>query len=186
MSDASRTAPAPPAPPARPARPNGAGANGYDGAVVARARRLVEGTARPQADIGAELGVPASTISMWKRVYAWKRPADAPPPPPNAGTRRDPAVIAAARRARLVKRLFRAFDRQLLDVEARLKAADRDSEDKDARVLGTLARTLGTLIALERGDGAAATEPEPIDRERLRADLARRINAWAEAGGEAE
>ena len=65
-------------------------------------------------------------------------------------------------------RLLRAVDRQIGMIDTRLRKKGADVEEKDARMLGLLAKTLATLIALDRDDGATAKEPEPADRGELR------------------
>ena len=87
------------------------------------------------------------------------------------------------RRTRMIDRLYRVFDRQTSDLEARAARPDTTTDEKDARALSVLAKTLETLIALDRDDGAKTAEPEPADRERYNAELARRIKEWAERGG---
>jgi transposase-like protein len=136
-------------------------------------RRDVEGTTRTIQDIAEEHGVGKSTISAWIRKYGWRRPMGAPPLRIAGGGRdRD------GQRARLVARLHTAFSAQLAALEKRASEAQGDSIDKDARTLGVLAKTLETLIELDR-DGAKVGEPEPRDRGRLRLELAERIAAWA-------
>ena len=168
---------------------NGAAAEPFGDALRAEARRLVETTVLPQSLIASRLAISPGRLSSWKTRGRWSRPAGAPAAPQLNGARRGRRIgetidKAAARRTRMIARLYKAFERQVADVESRLLAAPAATEEKDARTLGTLARTLATLIALERDDGATATEPEPVDREELDADLARRIKRWAEGGEE--
>jgi hypothetical protein len=88
--------------------------------------------------------------------------------------------------AEVVKaRLLRAVDRQIDKIEQRVRKKDASVDEKEARTLGTLAKTLQTLIALDRDAGAQPDQPEPLDRDELRAALARRLSIWAEQGGEA-
>jgi len=77
-------------------------------------------------------------------------------------------------------RLITAVDRQLGKIETRLRKRGAEPEEKDARILGNLAKTLATLMALERDGGAKATQTEPVDRGEFRVELARRIAAWAD------
>ncbi|HVY20461.1 MAG TPA: hypothetical protein VHA70_10335 [Bauldia sp.] len=154
-------------------------------AAVAEARRMVEGTTLSQHAIAQQLRVSDSTVSLWKKRWGWMRPEGSPVAPPEfAG--RDTAKAAEKRRDVLVGRLYRVFDRQLMDVESRAADAVAVTEEKDARTLGTLARTLGTLIALEAGgereDGAPADEPERYDPDEVRARLAARLAGLREEG----
>lgn len=77
-------------------------------------------------------------------------------------------------------RLIRAVDRQIAKIETRVCKKGATVDEKDARTLGTLAKTLQTLIALDRDAGAQPDQPEPADRDKLDADLAARIKRWAE------
>lgn len=88
------------------------------------------------------------------------------------------------KREDLVDRLYKAFERQMGEFEARLGAAAQAGVDeKDARTLGSLARTLEKLIGLrgENGgvDGNLKTE---VDIERLREELARRLERLCPKG----
>ena len=155
--------------------------------VWAEARRLVEETKLPQGVIARELGLSPTTLSARKNREGWTRPPGAPEAFLLSGGRQRWSGVekpdkAAARRTRLTGRLYRAFERQIADVEARAFNPKTKTEEKDARTLGTLARTLATLMALDRDDGATAKEPERVDRGKLNAELARRIARWAEGG----
>ncbi|TPQ48544.1 hypothetical protein C2U72_22855 [Prosthecomicrobium hirschii] len=81
----------------------------------------------------------------------------------------------------LVLRLFRMVDAQIGEIERRLTAADGTGPDeKDARTLAALARTIELLIDLEaktRPEAPAA--PEEGDEDAFRTELARRIRGLA-------
>jgi hypothetical protein len=143
--------------------------------ILREARRRVETTAEPQAAIAAELGIPRRRLSELKRHNGWSRPHGAPVAVPG----RRPGKRGGRG---LVARLYRAFEEQLAGVEARLAAPGTVIEEKDARTLGSLARTLETLMSLEKRDTGAKKPTEPTDIDQLRAELARRIDRWA-AGG---
>jgi hypothetical protein len=117
-----------------------------------------------------------------RRRENWTRPDDAPLAPMADRDTRNPAERATARRRRMIERIYRVFSRQLSDIEARARHAGTIAEEKDARMLGTLARTLGTLMALERDDGAEANEPESVDPNEIRARIAQRLFAMGAAG----
>ncbi|TBW40996.1 hypothetical protein EYW49_02235 [Siculibacillus lacustris] len=77
----------------------------------------------------------------------------------------------------LVERLFRAVERQIAEIERRFDGAAPPSlEEKDARTLGALARTLELLIGLEKQAGRDPTAAEP-DIDEFRLDLARRLES---------
>lgn len=99
-----------------------------------------------------------------------------------------PAIKPKAKRtipkARLIERLYKAFDRQMRDFEARMAqlgdTVDGEigaaANEKDARTLGTLARTLEKLIELRASDAASdPTNDKGTDIDSLREELARRI-----------
>jgi uncharacterized protein YjcR len=157
--------------------------------VVLEARRRVEDTIESQTAIATSLGIPPSTLSMWKTRGGWERPQGAPLPPALGGAsqgRTAGQIIdkVTAKRQRMIARLYRAFERQVAEMESRLARAGSTLEEKDARTLGTLARTLGTLMALEKDDSAKAKDTERSDNQDLRAELARRIRRWAEGRAE--
>ncbi|WMS41687.1 hypothetical protein RDV64_16630 [Acuticoccus sp. MNP-M23] len=81
-----------------------------------------------------------------------------------------------AGRARLVTRLFNAFGKQLDDIEARVEAADGAKILDDTRVLSGLAKTLETLLGVER----RLSEPgggKAMDLDAVRTELAERLAA---------
>jgi hypothetical protein len=151
------------------------------------ARRMMEGTILSAASIAYRLGVPPSTLSMRAKREGWVRPDGAPKPLDLRGARGgrkqgEELDKMLPRRKRMITRLYRAFERQVAEIEERLARPGAETEEKDARTLGTLARTLETLIALERDNGALATAPESVDIDQLDEELARRIGDWAEEG----
>lgn len=167
-----------------------AGANGglpalrtgraYGAETVAEARRLIETTDLSLQEIALRIDVSSSTLSIWRRRGDWARPGLAPMAPTLGRADASPAGRAADRKRKMLDRLYRVFSRQLSDIEARLREEGAVADAKDARLLATLARTLGTLTALERDDGAEAHQPEPIDLDELRARIARRLADFEE------
>jgi transposase-like protein len=152
-------------------------------ALKAEARRHVEGTTLSLREIAQRLDIAASTLSRWKAEENWTRPAGAPVRPAFSGNGPGKTVSPEARRIRMIGRLYRVFDRQTADLEARAVRPGGTTDEKDARTLSVLAKTLETLIALDRDDGAKATKPESVDRADYRAELARTLSRWAEEGG---
>ncbi len=151
-------------------------------ALKAEARREVEGTTLSLYEIARRMDIAASTLSKWKAEEHWVRP-DGAPTQPHFGGKAPPRKQTPEERSRdMIGKLYRVFVRQAGDLEARAARPGATTEEKDARTLSVLAKTLETLIALDRDDGAKTAEPEPADRDRLNADLARRIKEWAERG----
>lgn len=106
---------------------------------------------------------------------------------------RDAAQPGESPRVRLLKRLWRAAERQVADIEARAKRFDpaegeappraaADAE-KDARALALLARTLRELVAAEE-DATVKPEKDADDTVRdldeFRRELARRLERLRE------
>ncbi|MEP9352061.1 hypothetical protein ABLE93_00530 [Xanthobacter sp. KR7-65] len=114
-----------------------------------------------------------------------------------AGGRPVPAPAGRPDRKGLLRRLWRAAERQINEIEDRLaRAADPVAEDaapraaadteKDARALAVLARTLRELSALEadaRKMRKAKTQDDGIrDLDSFRRELARRLDRLREGG----
>jgi transposase-like protein len=148
----------------------------FPDAVVERVRDLVTGTALPIVEIARQTGISHSTVGNWIRKGGWRRPPGAPAMLSRA------AEDFTLRRARLLVRLYRVLGRQLDGIEQRAREEDGGAIEKDARTLGVLAKTLETLIALGRDDGASRTEPEFAERDEMDAALADRITRWAKGG----
>jgi DNA invertase Pin-like site-specific DNA recombinase len=88
-------------------------------------------------------------------------------------------------RSVLVKRLFQAVERQIADIERRLASlTSTGSDEKDARTLAALARTIELLIGLERQAKSETPEAPEADVDDLRRELARRIANLRRAGGD--
>lgn len=148
----------------------------FPDSVVAAVGELVTGTSLALGEIARQTGVSESTVKNWLVKRNWRRPAEAPQ------LRARGPGDHSVRRARLQTRLYRVLGRQLDAIEARARREDSETIEKDARTLGVLAKTLETLNALGRDDGARMTEPEFADRDELDAALAERIKRWAEGG----
>jgi hypothetical protein len=156
------------------------------GAVMGETRRLYEGTTHSLHEIARRVDALVGTVSHWGIKYHWVRPEGAPVKSARFRRRPRAPLTAHARRAVMVQRLYGVFDRQTSDLEARAVDPLGRTDEKDARTLSVLARTLETLIALDRDDGASSDTPEPADREKFNAELADRIRRWAEQGAPVE
>ena len=159
------------------ARPNGAtpaeagrgamAALAADPALSAEARRRVEETSDSYRRIADDLALPPGSLHRHASLNGWRRPPDAPAAPARARGAppgRRPLAATMGDAEAVMGRLVRAVDRQVGRIESRLRKRGADFEEKDARILGTLAKTLATLMALERDGGAKARETEPVDR----------------------
>lgn len=133
----------------------------------AEIRAAYEGSDLAVAAIAEAYGVSAAAIQGRARRGDWRR-----------RRRRGAAASGEALdRTLLIGRLFKAVERQIAEVERRFEGSAAPSlEEKDARTLGALARTLELLIGLEKQAGHDGHEPEP-DIDEFRLDLARRIES---------
>jgi hypothetical protein len=146
-------------------------------------RRKVEETPVAIEAIASEISVPRSSLDTFYKEQGWTRPKGAAKSTTGSQARPRSRLPLSFVDAGAVKvRLLRAVDRQIQKIDARTRKKGASVEEKDARTLGTLAKTLETLMALERDGGAKAETPEPIDREEIRAAVARRIAQWAGEG----
>ena len=133
-------------------------------------RAAYEGSDLAVAAIAEAYGVSGDAIHGRARRGGWRR-------------RRRGATGSAEPLDRhlLIGRLFKAVERQIAEVERRFEgSAPPNLEEKDARTLGALARTLELLIGLEKQAGRDGHEPEP-DIDEFRLDLARRIESLRRA-----
>lgn len=140
----------------------------------AEIRAAYEGSDLAVAAIARAYGI--ATDRIWRRARrdGWRKRRDA------AGATRAEAPLD---RSTLVARLFRAVERQIAEVERRFEGSAPPSlEEKDARTLGALARTLELLIGLEKQAGRETAEPEG-DIDEFRLDLARRLESLRRADG---
>jgi hypothetical protein len=139
-----------------------------------RVRRLYESTAKSVHALGAEFGVSDATIHDHARREGWVRYAGA-----RKSQRQLPKIPS---RAELIARLYRAFEKQIAEVEARFGQPGEDEGEQDARTLGTLARTLEKLIELDRERTEDRDKEEPADLARLRQTLTDRLRRLAGGG----
>lgn len=87
--------------------------------------------------------------------------------------------LDARDRMSLVVRLWRTAERQVCDIEERLRQNTQqpDERDRDARVLATMVKTLRELRALHEAEEELSGEDEgPANLDDFRRDLARQID----------
>ncbi len=89
-------------------------------------------------------------------------------------------------RSVLVARLFHAVERQIAEIERRfieVTGAGTGADERDARTLAALARTIELLIGLERqARPETSSEAPEADIDEFRRDLTRRIANMQRAG----
>ncbi|HWL04414.1 MAG TPA: hypothetical protein VNQ99_05680 [Xanthobacteraceae bacterium] len=117
------------------------------------------------------------------------RTQDTPPRRP-AGPKSAKLARLPPSRAAILRRLWRAADLQVREIESRAAASletsdgERTERERDARTLAVLARTLRELAngeaATDTPPPAATDDPDPIPRgiDEFRRELARRIEAF--------
>ncbi|MCX5572322.1 hypothetical protein [Kaistia nematophila] len=135
----------------------------------AAVRVAYETSALPLRDIAAQHGVSHVAVAKRAERQGWLRPGEAPPLPDEAASEK------------LVARLYRTFEKQVAELELRFASGEGGVEEKDARTLSVLARTLETLAKLREGkeDDAGAA---PVDIDALRARLQARLEQLDAAG----
>ncbi len=102
----------------------------------------------------------------------------------------------------MVQRLFNATDQQIRHLEQQHESGEAAFDEKEARMLGTIARTLDKIMDLtsqkptvnsgdetsskgtRSGDKVNERPNEQIDLDRLRQDLARRLDRLQQIGSE--
>jgi hypothetical protein len=150
---------------------------------IARMRQqYVDGV--PVAQILAENKVSQRVFYYWLDGGPRDPARRLPPIPRRQAPRRDGKDSAAARR-QLVARLWGAAERQMDDIEQRLKGVGQESteRERDARALAVLVKTLRELVAFDETHPAAATRTDsedddagPRDIDEFRRELARKMD----------
>ncbi len=154
----------------------------------AELRRRVCETTNSYHQIARDFGAKLTTLTRRVTAEGWLRPEGAPVTTlrEDGTTVSRPPLAASLADAGAVRfRLLRAVDRQVAQIESRARKRGASIEERDARMLGNLAKTLSTLMEIGEG-GATSKDAEPQNRDELEADLARRIEKWARGGEEAQ
>jgi hypothetical protein len=148
------------------------------------ARSLYENDGLEFDAIARRMNVTVLTVTRHARDEAWLRAASV----------RD--LIEAGDTpglARMVSRLAKAFEHQISAIETQFRAVPTDSEggaradggalERNARTLGSLAKTLDVLIELR--SGVASLDPTGGDEDALRRELAERLDRLCRRGAAA-
>lgn len=185
-------------------QPHGSAVPSARPARGALARRLyLEGAS--MAEIRRQTGLSSATVYYWidremgpDGTFLFNPvPRRTAPPvggqPAKARDAKAPNPSGKPDRRGLLKRLWRAAERQIDEIETRLaraadpEAAPRPDSEKDARALAVLARTLRELTALEaeaRKRRKAKDQDDTVrDLDTFRRELARRLDRLR-AGGD--
>ncbi|WP_319529375.1 hypothetical protein [uncultured Cohaesibacter sp.] len=146
-------------------------------------RRLCESVDRPSfAAIAKMHGISLGTLTRRRKLWTGSSEGSSEP------------TSRPSEHGALVKRLYHATDQQIRHLETLLKSGEAAFDEKEARMLGTIARTLEKILALqpkqeakvpsksrladksmkaEAQDGEAS---DGTDLDVLREDLAQRID----------
>ena len=146
-------------------------------------REAYEASGEAVTQICFRFGV--STGALYKRAKAenWPQRSAAKKKPHNKkntkqGSKKGREKLPnKVERRQLIDRLYQAFEKQMSDFESQnALMADDGINEKDARTLGSLARTLEKLIELKNEEeGGSQTQDNEVDIERLREKLAQRL-----------
>lgn len=133
-------------------------------------RQLFEATDIAVTAIAATYGLRTPDIYAHARRHGWRLRRDQP-----HGKR-----VRRIDREALVMRMLQAVERQIAEIDRRFSPVDGSEppqpDEKDARTLATLARTLELLIGLGKANAPRRRDDEPKgDMDELRRELARRI-----------
>ena len=143
----------------------------------AEVRATYEGSTVPVSTIAKAYGLRDRTIYDRAAREHWTPRRDHPAASSSAAAAYDRSVLVA--------RLFQAVERQIAEIERRFKdLAVAGADEKDARTLAALARTLELLLGLERQARPETPETPEADIDAFRRDLARRIASLQAAEGD--
>jgi hypothetical protein len=162
---------------------------------AALARQLYE-EGRLTRDIMAETGLSLSALYFWLAGGPKKSGVRALPPLAKRKlvTRRR---ILKEERLHMVERMMRVAERQIEDIEQRLAGSGQEPgvNERDARTLAVLARTMQSLTALDAQNEPKATGAKqkrgvndddedriPADIDAIRRELSRSLEAMAADG----
>jgi len=162
--------------------------------IVAVRRDYAEG-AKPVAAIRAEYEITNNQLYACLDGIAAAATHQLPPLP-----RRSSGLVGKALRHRrqdnrtaMVRRLWRAAEAQVRDIEVRLMRTELEpaARERDARALAVLVKTLRELTALDPqqpnpktaapAEGDADDDAIPRDMDEFRRELARRMDAFVDA-----
>ncbi|WP_157967708.1 hypothetical protein [Cohaesibacter intestini] len=171
-------------------------------------RRAWEVGDKPVAQIAQAFGVHRDTI--YRRAKVWRQDAadqtsqkETQKQPRRASARGQKTKAASAEaqdHLTMVQRLFNATDQQIRHLEQQHESGEAAFDEKEARMLGTIARTLDKIMDLtsqkpaesdgdgesvksnKAGDKVNERSEEQLDLDRLRQDLAQRLDRLQQSG----
>lgn len=131
----------------------------------------------PVATILAETKMSLGTLYLWLDGGPESEPRLPPIPRRRSVLKRRQHL--AASQVSLVARLWRTAERQVRDIEdrVRLQLQEPEERERDARVLAILVKTLRELRALQDAEEEESAENDDITLDDFRRNLARKIDA---------
>ena len=138
-------------------------------------------------------GVAAATISRRAKKNGWLRGRPGPEGPPSKAKKaratrsaREPAGTRGKTATKdLMRRMRRLLEHQIADIERSQKDDASVSDERSARTLSSMIRSLEKLLELEQtlangpADKKGSDDSAPPDADRLRADLEQRLSRLA-------
>lgn len=155
--------------------------------TVALARQMyIDGY--PVSEIIAETRLTMGTLYFWLDGGPADPALRLTPIPRRRDIKGQRRRLTEAARASLVTRLWQNAERQVREIENRLKqsALEPAERERDARLLAVLVKTLRELNAIDekkRGKGPADQQDDepPRDLDEFRRELARRMDAFVDS-----
>lgn len=140
-------------------------------------RKRVEEGQEPMRQIAKDLGINPSTL--YRRKIKWTQANSSDCSSKNASEATATASSSNADHAHMVERLYKAAEQQICHMESRLTKGEASFDEKEARMLGTIARTLDKLMDLAKSSQQNGTnsheQATDADLDSLRTDLAQRL-----------
>jgi hypothetical protein len=140
-------------------------------------QRYVEGVA--VSKILAECGMSLGTFYLWLDGGPDDGSVRLPPIPRRRAVMGKRRMPPSASRVSLIQRLWRTAERQVRDIEdrVRLQLQDSGERERDARVMAIVVRTLRDLRALDTAEEEASRENDDTGNlDDFRRELARKID----------
>jgi hypothetical protein len=140
-------------------------------------QRYIEGAAVSR--ILAECGMSLGTFYLWLDGGPNDGTVRLPPIPRRRAVMGKRRMPLSGSRVSLIQRLWRTAERQVRDIEDRLRLQLQDAgeRERDARVMAIVVRTLRDLRALDKAEEEAAAENDDTGNiDDFRRELARKID----------
>jgi predicted nucleic acid-binding Zn-ribbon protein len=146
-------------------------------------RKRVEDGREPIAQIARELGIKPARLYSRKARWALQSQKASKPQKPQKPSKAPQTAKTRNKNcsdhASMVQRLYHAAEQQISHMESRLQTGEASFDEKEARMLGTIARTLDKLMELAKSsqqqEAQSHEQATNADLDALRSDLAKRL-----------